>query len=131
MELDGDELDLAVFLVRHHLLLSSAAQRRDIRDAALLRRMCRLIRSRERLHLLVVGDGEMRAELERLARRQGEILDRAALLVRPGGRLVYATCSLANEENEEVVEAFLRDELEVDRGKPGVWRINIGGRPRR
>jgi len=27
--------------------------------------------------------------------------------VRPGGRLVYATCSIAREENQEVVEAFL------------------------
>ncbi|MFC1627773.1 [protein-PII] uridylyltransferase [Gemmatimonadota bacterium] len=48
------ELDLAVFLVRHHLLLNTAAQRRDIRDEALLKRMCRLIRSPERLHLLAL-----------------------------------------------------------------------------
>lgn len=52
--LEGAELDLAVFLVRHHLLLNTAAQRRDIRDAALLRRLCRLIRSRERLHMLAL-----------------------------------------------------------------------------
>ncbi len=41
------------------------------------------------------------------ARRQLSILIRAARLVRPGGRLVYATCSLLWEENEEVVERFL------------------------
>ena len=48
-----------------------------------------------------------RADLARLATRQGAILDRAARLVGPGGRLVYATCSLADEENREVVAAFL------------------------
>lgn len=38
---------------------------------------------------------------------QAEILTRAARLVRPGGRLVYATCSMLPEENELQVEAFL------------------------
>ncbi|MGH9555325.1 MAG: RNA methyltransferase, partial [Terriglobales bacterium] len=33
----------------------------------------------------------------------------AANLVKPGGRLVYATCSLLAEENEDIVEAFLAD----------------------
>jgi 16S rRNA (cytosine967-C5)-methyltransferase len=47
-------------------------------------------------------------ELAGLARRQGEILAAAALAVKPGGVLVYATCSLEPEENEEVVAAFLR-----------------------
>ncbi len=41
------------------------------------------------------------------ARLQQAILARVAPLVRPGGRLVYATCSLLWEENEEVVERFL------------------------
>ena len=42
-----------------------------------------------------------------MVQRQGAILAAAARLVRPGGRLVYATCSLLHEENEGVVEAFL------------------------
>lgn len=42
-----------------------------------------------------------------LAAVQHEILAEAAALVRPGGRLVYATCSLLREENEDVVAAFL------------------------
>ena len=38
---------------------------------------------------------------------QKRILAAAAQLVKPGGRLVYATCSLLREENEDIVEAFL------------------------
>ncbi|MDR2014225.1 MAG: RsmB/NOP family class I SAM-dependent RNA methyltransferase [Azoarcus sp.] len=39
--------------------------------------------------------------------RQRAILEAAAKLVRPGGRLVYATCSFLDEENDGVVDAFL------------------------
>jgi 16S rRNA (cytosine967-C5)-methyltransferase len=39
--------------------------------------------------------------------KQRSILAAAARLVRPGGRLVYATCSLLAEENDAVVDAFL------------------------
>ena len=41
------------------------------------------------------------------ARRQAEILHNGARLVRPGGRLVYSTCTFAPEEDEEAVAAFL------------------------
>lgn len=46
-------------------------------------------------------------DLAELVPKQREILDRAARLVRKGGRLVYATCSLLSEENEDQVNAFL------------------------
>ena len=39
--------------------------------------------------------------------RQSSILAAASKLVRKGGRLVYATCSLLDEENREVVNRFL------------------------
>lgn len=42
-----------------------------------------------------------------MAALQREILDGAAEIVRPGGLLIYSTCSLEPEENEEQVEAFL------------------------
>ncbi|MGI4976453.1 MAG: RsmB/NOP family class I SAM-dependent RNA methyltransferase [Janthinobacterium lividum] len=46
-------------------------------------------------------------DLDELLPKQARILDDAARLVRPGGRLVYATCSLLIDENEAQVEAFL------------------------
>jgi 16S rRNA (cytosine967-C5)-methyltransferase len=45
--------------------------------------------------------------LAELAAKQQAILAAAATLVKPGGRLVYATCSVLPEENEAVVGAFL------------------------
>jgi 16S rRNA (cytosine967-C5)-methyltransferase len=48
------------------------------------------------------------SDLDLASRRQSEILAAAATMVKPGGRLVYATCSLEPEENETVVSAFLR-----------------------
>lgn len=47
-------------------------------------------------------------DLGELLDLQERILDSAARLVKPGGRLIYATCSLLREENEERVENFLR-----------------------
>jgi 16S rRNA (cytosine967-C5)-methyltransferase len=47
------------------------------------------------------------SDLGRLAEKQRGILAAAATLARPGGRLVYATCSLEPEENDQIVRAFL------------------------
>lgn len=46
-------------------------------------------------------------DLKELTVKQAEILDRSAALVRPGGRLVYATCSILNAENSDQITAFL------------------------
>jgi 16S rRNA (cytosine967-C5)-methyltransferase len=46
-------------------------------------------------------------DVARMSTEQAAILAAAALLVKPGGRLVYATCSLLPEENENVVTPFL------------------------
>jgi len=47
--------------------------------------------------------------VDELKLKQAAILKAAADLLKPAGRLVYATCSLLAEENEEVVAAFLRE----------------------
>jgi 16S rRNA (cytosine967-C5)-methyltransferase len=55
-------------------------------------------------------DAKWRLTAVQLARRLGEqdaILDAAAPFVRPGGRLIYVTCSVLAEENEDRLDAFL------------------------
>jgi 16S rRNA (cytosine967-C5)-methyltransferase len=47
-----------------------------------------------------------RARLTALERLQDELLDRGANLLAPGGRLIYATCSVLSCENEERIDAF-------------------------
>jgi 16S rRNA (cytosine967-C5)-methyltransferase len=48
-------------------------------------------------------------ELARVGAVQASVLRAAARLVKPGGRLVYATCSLLARENREVVERFVQE----------------------
>jgi len=55
------------------------------------------------------------AALEDLARLQGELLDRVSEVVAPGGLLIYSTCSLEPEENEEQVGRFLARHPEFHR----------------
>lgn len=43
------------------------------------------------------------------AERQMEILEHAARMVRPGGVLVYSTCSFSEAEDEGVIERFCRN----------------------
>jgi 16S rRNA (cytosine967-C5)-methyltransferase len=59
-------------------------------------------------------------DLETFARDQARLLHRAADVVGRGGRLVYATCSSEPEENEEVVEGFLR-------GHPSFEAVDLHG----
>ncbi len=51
-------------------------------------------------------------KLEELLVLQREVLENAQRLVKPGGRLVYATCSLLADENEDQVAAFVKDHPE-------------------
>lgn len=46
-------------------------------------------------------------DIERLADVQLRLLERATDVLRPGGRLVYSTCSIEREENEEVIRRFI------------------------
>jgi 16S rRNA (cytosine967-C5)-methyltransferase len=58
------------------------------------------------------------ADLGRFSGLQSTLLERAAERVRPGGRLVYSTCSLEPEENEAVVDAFLASHPEFRAVEP-------------
>jgi 16S rRNA (cytosine967-C5)-methyltransferase len=55
------------------------------------------------------------SDLPPLAAAQREMLDQLATVVRPGGRLIYSTCSSEPEENEDVVRAFLEAHPEYRR----------------
>ena len=49
------------------------------------------------------------ADIKDLAGRQKQLLFNAAHAVRPGGRLIYSTCSVEPDENEDVVQTFLEN----------------------
>jgi 16S rRNA (cytosine967-C5)-methyltransferase len=49
------------------------------------------------------------ADIQDLAGRQQRLLGNAARAVKPGGRLIYSTCSVEPDENEEVVQTFLEN----------------------
>ncbi|MDE0828339.1 MAG: 16S rRNA (cytosine(967)-C(5))-methyltransferase RsmB [Vicinamibacterales bacterium] len=59
-------------------------------------------------------------DLSRMAALQRTLLRGGAAVVRPGGRLVYATCSSEPEENEEVVRTFLADHPQFESVHPEV-----------
>jgi 16S rRNA (cytosine967-C5)-methyltransferase len=67
-------------------------------------------------------------DLDALIEDQRQILDRAAKLVKSGGRLVYATCALLREENEDQVASFLeRNPGFVQIPVPDLWAGTVGG----
>ncbi len=92
-------------LIGDALELAPAAPHRDGYDRVLVDAPCSALGTLRR-------HPELRwqrrgADLPRFATQQGELLGAAARAVRPGGRLVYAVCSFAPEEGEQVVESFL------------------------
>ena len=62
-------------------------------------------------------------QLERYSRKQFSILREYADYVRPGGTLVYATCSILPSENEEVAQSFLKKHPDFVAG------VRFPGRP--
>ena len=69
------------------------------------------------------------ADLKELHDRQTTILRSAISHLKPGGRLIYSTCSLEKEENEDVVEEALRSDTNVHRldCKPELDRLKAAG----
>lgn len=69
--------------------------------------------------------------LENLRMEQSSLLEEASRMVKPGGRIVYMTCSVLPQENERVVEYFLEqagsDWFAVD--YKDVWRRVLPGTP--
>jgi 16S rRNA (cytosine967-C5)-methyltransferase len=61
-----------------------------------------------------------------MAVKQKAILASAARLIKPGGRLVYATCSLLAEENESVVDDFLGEHPAFHLTAPGEILLRQG-----
>jgi 16S rRNA (cytosine967-C5)-methyltransferase len=70
-----------------------------------------------------------RGDIGEASARQRRILDAAAGMVKPGGRLVYATCSLEPEENDAVTAAFLagRADFAVDAPAGFPLALDAGG----
>lgn len=66
-------------------------------------------------------------DLRELVATQRAILERAASLVKPGGRVIYVTCSVLREENEAIVDGFLA-ESDAFSVLPvaGVWAQTVG-----
>ena len=52
--------------------------------------------------------------LDKIRATQVEILDSYSRMVKPGGQMVYATCSILPSENEKQVKAFLKREAGKD-----------------
>ncbi|MGP8123397.1 MAG: MFS transporter, partial [Xanthobacteraceae bacterium] len=65
------------------------------------------------------------ADIEALVALQGRLLKKAATLLRPGGTLVYCTCSLEPEEGEQAIERLLAAESGLKRAP--VDAAEIGG----
>jgi len=67
-------------------------------------------------------------DIAELAEKQLELLQSAATVLAAGGRIVYSTCSVESEENQEVIERFLRSHsefrlapLRAEAGRLGKW----------
>ncbi|MCR4377641.1 MAG: RsmB/NOP family class I SAM-dependent RNA methyltransferase [Rhodospirillales bacterium] len=68
--------------------------------------------------------------LAELMAAQTQVLNGAAALVKAGGRLIYATCSLLREENEDRLDAFLKTHPQFKViPMPTVWAETFGGEP--
>lgn len=77
------------------------------------------------------GAGEQWSEehVRMCAARQGEILASAAVMLKPGGRMVYSTCTFAPEENEGTIMEFLEGHRDFYTEKTEHYEGFIAGKP--
>lgn len=54
------------------------------------------------------------ANVENCSRRQREILSYASAMLKPGGRIIYSTCTFSKQENEDVIQCFLSEHPEYE-----------------
>lgn len=67
-------------------------------------------------------------DLDGILEMQRQIMVRGASLVKPGGRLIYVTCSLLQEENEQQVDWFMQNVADFALLPiPEVWMKTVGG----
>lgn len=52
--------------------------------------------------------------VENCAKRQREILSYASSMLKPGGRIIYSTCTFAKQENEDVIQGFVEEHPEYE-----------------
>ncbi|MBN3526073.1 16S rRNA (cytosine(967)-C(5))-methyltransferase RsmB [Paenibacillus apiarius] len=64
-------------------------------------------------------------DVSSIAALQARLLAEAARLVRPGGRLVYSTCTVEHVENEAVVRAFLAEQAHDGWGLDETWKAAL------
>ena len=67
-------------------------------------------------------------DISELAAKQKEIIRKYSALVKSGGRLVYATCTISREENEGVVSAFLEENKDFSVISPAKTNPDLFGR---
>ena len=53
-------------------------------------------------------------KVENCSRRQREILSYASAMLKPGGRIIYSTCTFSKQENEDVIQDFLSEHPEYE-----------------
>ena len=70
---------------------------------------------------------EFTDEMMLLPKKQQDILSASSSYVKPGGTLVYSTCTINPEENEKVVEEFLKRNREFQRVERTLLLPNING----
>lgn len=68
-------------------------------------------------------------QVEICANRQGHILESAAKMLAPNGKIIYSTCTFSPEENEMAVAKFIENHPEFTVVKPEIYKYFSPGRP--